>query len=448
MQVMRLSHDSCDSIALAVGPGIEHDRWCVPFHTPVSGDLKIRVCADIGIGGRPAAIASCERCGKREAINWTRAMRQIRQTTMFDPLRLTMATASDTLFGSPLRNLTFGVVYMLVVMALGVVSYMLAGWTFGDAVYMVVITVYTVGYGETMPVDTALLRTITICIIVLGCTGMIFLTGALVQFITLSQINRIFGIKRMSTQIDRLRDHVIICGYGRIGAMLARELRGARTRFVIVEQSDVVAAEARELGYLCLHADATNEAALVAAGIRHARTLATVLSSDAANVFITLSARSLNPKLDIIARGELPSTENKLILAGANKVVLPAHIGAERIAEMILYQETAKFIHGSDRMKDFEKVLLGLGLDMDVVVAEPHSSVIGKTIEAIEQEGGGAFFIVQINRRDGEAVTGPEPSTVIRNGDGVVLVGRGPRERGLSGLFEATGHAGTSAPAP
>jgi voltage-gated potassium channel Kch len=361
---------------------------------------------------------------------------------MFDPMRVSMASESDTLFGSPLRNLGFGVVYMLVVMALGVVSYMMAGWSFGDAVYMVVITVYTVGYGETMPIDTVLLRSITICIIVLGCTGMIFLTGALVQFITLNQINRVFGIKRMSTQIDRLRDHVIVCGFGRIGTMLARELRGARTRFVIIEHGDSEVAQARDLGYLCLHADATNEAALVAAGIRYARTLATVLSSDAANVFITLSARSLNPKLDIIARGELQSTESKLIQAGANKVVLPAHIGAERIAEMILYRETAKFMHESDRMKDFEKVLLGLGLDMDVIVAEPGSPAIGRTIEAMERDGGGAFFIVQINRRAGHVVTGPASSTVIEDGDGVVLVGRGARERALSGLFEAPGRPG------
>jgi|tagenome__1003787_1003787.scaffolds.fasta_scaffold20841482_2 voltage-gated potassium channel len=375
-------------------------------------------------------------------------MRQARQYTLFDPRRLSMATASETLFGSPLRNLGLGILYMLVVMALGVVSYMLAGWSFGDAVYMVVITVYTVGYGETMPINTGLLRGITICVIVLGCTGVIFLTGALVQFITLNQINQVFGLKRMTTQIDRLRDHVIICGFGRIGAMLARELRSARMPFVVVEQTEPAASQARDLGYLCLHADATNESALEAAGIRHARTLATVLSSDAANVFITLSGRSLNPKLDIIARGELPSTESKLIQAGANKVVLPAHIGAERIAEMILYQETAKFIRETDRMKDFEKVLVALGLDLDVVVAEPNSPVVGKTIETVEQEAGGAFFIVQLNRRNGEAVTGPEPTTVIEDGDGLVLVGRGPQERALSKLFEASGRTEVAASVP
>jgi voltage-gated potassium channel len=350
-----------------------------------------------------------------------------------------MATASYRLLGSPLRNLAFGVLYMLVVMALAVVAYVAAGWRFGDALYMVIITVYTVGYGETMPVDTPLLRTITMSVIVLGCTGMIFLTGALVQFITLNQLNQVLGFKRMNAQIDRLRDHVIVCGFGRIGLMLAQELKAGGIPIVVLEQADAAVAQARDLGYLCIQSDATDEQALQAAGIVHAKTLATVLSNDAANVFITLSARSLNSKLEIIARGELPSTESKLLQAGANKVVLPAHIGAERIAEMILYQETATFLRGSDKMKDFEKVLVSLGLDMDVVVAAPESAVIGKTIEMVEQQGGGSFFVVQINRRGGDAVTRPEPATVIEPGDGLVLVGRSAQAQALSELFGGRG---------
>ena len=336
----------------------------------------------------------------------------------------------------------FGVFYMLVVMAFAVGAYVAAGWSIGDAIYMVIVTVYTVGYSEVHPVESPLLRGITIGTIVLGCTGMIYLTGALVQFITLNQINQVLGVKRMSSQIDRLRNHIIVCGFGRIGHMLAHGLQAGGADFVILETGEAGVAHARSLGYLCLQADATDETALRAAGIEHARTLATVLSNDALNVFITLSARSLNPGLEIIARGELPSTESKLLQAGANKVVLPTHIGAERIAEMILYQETARFIRGSDRMKDFEKVLQSLGLDIQVVVAAPKSPVIGMTIEAIERQAGGAFFIVQINRRDGEAITRPEETVLIEESDGLVLVGRGAEARALGALFEARGRSG------
>jgi voltage-gated potassium channel len=146
---------------------------------------------------------------------------------------------------------------MLVVMALAIAAYVAAGWRLGDALYMVIVTVYTVGYGETMPVDTPLLRTITISTIVLGCPGMIYLTGALVQFITLNQINELLGVKRMSTQIGRLRDHVIVCGFGRIGGMLAQGLQAGGAAFVILERADAAVALARSLGYLCLQADAT-----------------------------------------------------------------------------------------------------------------------------------------------------------------------------------------------
>ena len=155
-----------------------------------------------------------------------------------------------------------GVFYMLVVMTIAVSAYVKAGWSFGDAVYMVIVTVYTVGYSEVRPVETPLLRGITITTIVLGCTGMIYLTGALVQFITLNQIDQIFGIKRMSNQIDRLRDHVIVCGFGRIGVMLAQGLHDGGADFVILEQAEPAVALARGHGYLCLQADATDETAL------------------------------------------------------------------------------------------------------------------------------------------------------------------------------------------
>jgi voltage-gated potassium channel Kch len=364
------------------------------------------------------------------------------QTDVPPASRHAVALASDRLLGSPLRNLALGVLYMLVVIAASVGAYVRAGWSLGDAVYMVIITVYTVGYDEVHPIDTPLLRGITIGTTVLGCTGMIYLTGALVQFITLNQINAIFGIKRMSSQIDRLRNHVIVCGFGRIGVMLAQELHAGGAEFVVLEQAETAVVQARSLGYLCMQADATDEMALRAAGIEHARTLATVLSNDASNVFITLSARSLNPALNIIARGEVPSTEKKLLQAGANTVVMPTHIGAERIAELILFQETARFIRGSERMRDFEKVLQSLGLDIEVVVAAPKSPVIGMTVEAIEQQAGGAFFIVQLDRRSGEAITRPPGSLVIQESDGLALIGRGAQARALAGLFEARGRAG------
>ncbi len=133
----------------------------------------------------------------------------------------------NALLNSPTRNLIGGILFVLTVGGLAIIGYVSQGWSFGDALYMVVLTVFTVGYDEVRPIATGPLRAITIALIVTGCTGMIFLTGALVQFITLSGIQQILGHKHMSHQIERLRDHVIVCGFGRIGNVLARELKAA-----------------------------------------------------------------------------------------------------------------------------------------------------------------------------------------------------------------------------
>jgi voltage-gated potassium channel len=266
------------------------------------------------------------------------------------------------LFDSPVRNLGFAVAFTIVVMVLATVAYMAQGWSFRDAIYMVILTIYTVGYNEVRPIDTPALNVITIALIVFGCTTMIFLTGALVQFITLSQINKVKGLKRMNTLIDQLQGHVIVCGFGRFGSVLARSLSASSAGFVVLESDEARAASARQQGYLCIHGDATSEATLQAAGVTHASALATVLRNDALNVFITLSARALNPSLLIVARGELPSTESKLLQAGADKVVLPTHIGAERIAELLLHEESARFIESVERSHGFQRVLHPTGM--------------------------------------------------------------------------------------
>jgi voltage-gated potassium channel Kch len=354
------------------------------------------------------------------------------------PLRLARRTDGG-LLASPARNLVLGLLYMAAVMAAATVAYERAGWNLGDAFYMVVITVFTVGYDEVHAVNSALLRTITISTIVFGCTGVIYLTGALVQFLTANQLSQFLGEKRMHAQIDKLSDHIIICGFGRIGVMLAQGLEAGRAAFVVLEQDEARVEHARSLGYLCIQADATEESALQAAGVTRARTLATVLPHDAANVFITLSARNMNPDLEIIARGEAPSTENKLRHAGANQVVLPAHIGAERIAEIILYQETARFIRDSEEMRAFDRTLQSLGLNMEVVTAAPGSPSVGMSIEALERAAEGALFVVQLNRRGEEPVMRPEAGMRIEAGDGLVVLGR---VGGALSLFDPGGRTG------
>jgi voltage-gated potassium channel len=321
-------------------------------------------------------------------------------------------------------NLIYGVIFVLIVGALAVVGYMLNGWSFGDSLFMVVLTIFTVGYDEVHPLDTDLLRAITIALIVLGCTGMIYLTGALVQFITLTQLQQVLGLTRMTKQIDELKNHVIICGFGRTGNMLAKELRAGKADFVIIEPDADRFTESKAQGYLSIHADAIEESALKQAGIDRARALATVVSSDPVNVFITLSARSLNNSIQIIARGEEPSTEKKLLQAGANAVILPAHIGAEQVASIILFPAIAGVIQYSERRRQMELDLRALGLEIEVVVTAEGSAFAGLTVDEIERQAERTFFIVAIEHAGSGKAERPLPTMRVNPGDGVTILGR------------------------
>ena len=321
------------------------------------------------------------------------------------------------------RNLVGGVLFVLAVSALAVAGYVSQGWTFGDALYMAVLTVFTVGYGEVEPVSTPALRAITIGLMLFGCTGMIFLTGALVQFITFRGFQEVLGTRRMRAQIQKLENHVVICGFGRIGRMLARDLEAASTLFVVIESDPGRCAEVHAAGHLVVEEDATDESALTHAGVERARVLATVLPNDAANVFITLSARSLNRDLTIIARGEAPSTERKLLQAGADHVILPAHIGADRMAELILYPRTVQLVREPRRMREVEQELHRLGLELAVAVVEEGSPHHDHTVADVERATG--FLIVAVETPGSPEADRPDPNRRLQPGDGVTLLGRG-----------------------
>ena len=314
--------------------------------------------------------------------------------------------------------------FVLVVFIGATIGYVNYGWSPGDAAYMVTLTVFSVGYDEVHPIDTPYLRALTTATMVLGCTGMIVLTGALVQVFTALQLRRMLGLNRMQAEIDKLSNHVIICGYGRIGVQLASELIKAQSSFVVIERDT---SKLGEVPFLYLSADATDEDALHAAGVERARTLATVLPNDAANVFITLSARNMNQNLEIIARGEAPSTEAKLFHAGADKVVLPTHIGAERIAEMILYPATSRLVSDSDDMREMKRRLHELGLELEVVTVPDDGVLVGETVRETEQRGRGSFFVVQVDRVGGQIIMHPGDDVRIESGDRLVLVVRGSR---------------------
>ncbi len=311
------------------------------------------------------------------------------------------------------------------VMVVFTVGYHWAGWTWSDAFYMVIITAFGVGYNEVQPVDTLGLRIWTVALIVLGGTGTIFVTGALVQWLTESQIQRALGTKRMESEIEKLKNHVIVCGYGRIGRMVASQLEEGGMPFIVLDRDAERVAEAQADGWLAMQGDANDEEVLNAVGIKRARVLATVLPNDAANVFITLSVRNMNPSIHIIARGEVPSTERKLMQAGANRVVLPAHIGADRVAHLILHPHAEELLGGKTKASvDFEHYLSELGLEMHEIEIGPASGLAFKTVAEVEGDTMTNLLVLAILRPDGKTELHPPPHTRLTLGSALVVMKR------------------------
>ncbi len=324
---------------------------------------------------------------------------------------------------SSMRRIIVGATFFGLTCVVAVTGYMIAGWQFLDAIYMVVITVFGVGYGEAKPLDHPNLKIFTMAVIIAGCSSGIYFVGGFVQMLAEGEINRVLGTRRMSKGIEQLSGHTLICGYGRVGQMLASDLAAANQQFVIIDSSESRIGEAQAMGYLTLLGNASEERTLEAAGILRARVMAAVLSDDTSNVFVTLTARDLNPTIQIIARAESPSTEKKLIRSGANRVVLPALIGATKIAHMIVRPSAEDMLLEATGNAHLNEELRHIGLELTEIELKPESPLVGQKVGNVEVSGQGGFVVVAIKRRDGTVVRAPDPSEDLAAGDTFVILG-------------------------
>jgi voltage-gated potassium channel len=319
------------------------------------------------------------------------------------------------------RRIAQGFVILGCVCVASIAGYMLLGWSFSDAVYMVAITIFSVGYGEVQPVVGAV-RWFTVGVIVLGCSSLIYILGGFFQLIAEGELNRLLGSRKMKKTIEELNGHVIVCGHGRIGRIVTGDLEAGGATVVLVDNDEERVASIRESGGYAVFGDATSDAILVEAGVERARALATVLSDDALNVFITLTARNLNPELRIIARAEDPASDSKMIQAGADKVVLPSTLSGERAAQMILRPAMVDFFADQD-LSGLEQELRGLGVQIEQFEVDGGSSLIGRTVGELESSGDGGFLVVAIRRAGGQLVRNPEKHFTFSEEDSVLFMG-------------------------
>jgi len=296
-----------------------------------------------------------------------------------------------------------------------VAGYCMFGWGLVDAVYMVVLILSTVGLEEVHQLTPAQ-ELYTTVVIVFGVSTAFFLMGVFIQMLAEGEINRALGRQRVGRGVKKTSGHVIICGFGRMGEVLAGQLQRRKRPFVIIENDSERIAEAMELGYLAVNDNATEEGALLSAGIEKAKTVVTTLPRDADNVFITLTARNLNRDLQIIARGEFDTTRKKLIQAGADRVVLPAATGAMRMAAMITRPSTVELV----------ELVAGRAVsevDVDEIVLSDQNSLIGKTVREAEPRRRHKLLVVAVRKSGRKLVFNPDPDMKFDPGDAVTVMG-------------------------
>lgn len=324
---------------------------------------------------------------------------------------------------SPFQRIQVGFGVLLGICLLAVGGYMAAGWNPMDAFYFVVITIFGVGYGEVRPVQSPTLRLFTILVIISGSAASIYTIGGFIQMLTEGEIKRALGARRITMGIEKLEGHTLVCGFGRIGRILAAELHAAGKPFVVLDVDLEKIREAELHGYLVVHGDAASNEILQKAGIMRARALATVLPNDASNVFITLAASELNPKLEIVARAEDPATERKLLRSGANRVVLPAAIGAFRIAHLLVHSSAECLLEEAGTRASLNDELNQIGLHFDELRIPRGSPLDGHTLADIEVKGHRGFLIVALRKADGKMLLNPGGETPLGADDTVIVVG-------------------------
>ncbi len=313
-----------------------------------------------------------------------------------------------------LRHLRIAIFLVLSVLALGIVGYMLIEhYSFLDALFTTVDMMSTVGITLHPLSDYG--RLFTIVIIILGVGSLFYTFGTFMEFMIEGHLSRAIGRRIMDRKIGALRNHCVICGFGRVGSRVAEEFATARKPFVVIDENEVNVQNCIQKGYLALQGDAASDDVLREAGIQHAQALLVATDEDANNIFITLSARNLNPNLLIVSRANHDETIVKLKRAGANRVLSPYTIAGRRMANLALQPAVVDFF---DTLMNAEIPELAVR----EVTLPANSALIGKTIADAQNMMTDGTMILAIKKPDG-LVIGSRLETRIEDGDSAIIAG-------------------------
>lgn len=304
----------------------------------------------------------------------------------------------------------------LVLVLIGTLGYhFIEGWAFIDALYTSVITLTTIGYGDFYP-RTTLGKFFTMALALGGIFTLFYAATEVIRAIVSGEVHAILGRRLMERNLADLKNHLIVCGFGRMGRLVCKEFSSLRIPFVVIERENELLENFQMPHGFALHGDATSDEILKRAGVDRARALITVVASDADNLYITMTARLLNDRLFIVARAEEEHAEQKLTRAGASRVVSPYMIGGFRMAQAVLRPTVVDFIELATRTEH-------LDLQIEETQISPRSPLVGVTLKDSQLSQKLRIIIVTVKKSNGKMVFNPPAETILEPGDILIALG-------------------------
>ncbi|HET6489194.1 MAG TPA: potassium channel protein [Syntrophales bacterium] len=314
------------------------------------------------------------------------------------------------------NNLKIALIFIMILIVIGTVGfYFIEGWNVLESFYTTVMTLTTIGYGDFVP-RTQGGMLFTVILVIFGVGTMLYTVGLVAQTMVEGRLMNLMGRGKMEKAIEKMNNHYIICGCGRIGMLIARELAAEKVPFVVIDNNPEAIQRIQEEGFVFFRGDATHDKCLIGAGIKRARGIVCVLSSDAQNLYVILTAKELNPNLWILSRSEEEQSEHRLLRAGADRVMSPYTLGGSRMAMAILRPAMLDFIEITTRRQSLE-------LRMDEMEICEGSPLIGKSLEESEIRQRYGLIIVAVKKESGKMIFNPVASYVIQSGDKLIALG-------------------------
>lgn len=316
----------------------------------------------------------------------------------------------------PTKKLRIAVLGLILIFIIGTIGYHnIEGWSLAESLYMTAITLSTIGYGDFYPV-TDVGRFFTVLLVIFGVGTMLYTIGLLTETMVEARLQSLMGKGKVEKMINKLNNHYIICGCGRIGFLICKELTAEKVPFVVIENNPEIIQKIESEGFIYYKGDAAQDKTLIAAGIKRAKGIVCALPTDPENLYVILTAKELNPDIYILSRSEELESEHRLLRAGADRVMSPYTLGGMRMAMAITKPAMLDFIEITTRRQSLE-------LRMEEVSVCEGSKFVGKSLEESEIRQQYGLIIIAVKKDTGQMIFNPMANYVISTCDKVIALG-------------------------